>query len=68
MDSYFNPDEERDRKARKALLSKAYKSMAVLENAFVHNGSGRYLVLRSTRRNSADALKQAIAANRKASA
>lgn len=36
-----------DRAAQAAIRSRANKSISVLEKAFIHNGSGRYFVLRS---------------------
>jgi hypothetical protein len=39
-------DKVRDRVARDAIESRANKSLAVLEKAFIRNASGRYVVLR----------------------
>ena len=39
--------EEEDRVAQAAIRSSANKSLAVLEKAFIRNGSGRYFVLRT---------------------
>ena len=39
--------EESDRAFRMAIRSRANKSLAVLEKAFIRNGSGRYFVLRT---------------------
>jgi len=39
--------EEEDRAAQAAIRSRANASLAVLEKAFIRNGSGRYFVLRT---------------------
>ena len=39
-------DDEEDRIAQAIIRSSANRSLAVLEKAFIRNGSGRYLVLR----------------------
>ena len=36
-----------DLAAQRAIRSRANTSLAILEKAFIHNGSGRYLVLRT---------------------
>jgi hypothetical protein len=40
-------DTLRDRALQELFLSRAAKSMAILEHAFIFNGSGRYLSLRT---------------------
>jgi hypothetical protein len=40
-------EDERDVVAQEAMLSRANKSISVLEKAFIRNGSGRYFVLRT---------------------
>jgi hypothetical protein len=40
-------DVKRDKEAQEAMLSRANKSLSVLEKAFIRNGSGRYFVLRT---------------------
>jgi len=41
-------EQEEDRIAQAAIRSAANRSVAILEKAFIRNGSGRYFVLRST--------------------
>ena len=48
-------DTEDDIAAQRAICSSAYSSLAILEKAFIRNGSGRYLVLRT---NNEDALQR----------
>ena len=40
-------EDEEDRAAQAAIRSGANKSLSVIEKGFIHNGSGRYFVLRS---------------------
>lgn len=46
--SDFATEKDLDRAAQAAIRSGASKSIAVLEKAFIRNGSGRYFVLRTT--------------------
>jgi hypothetical protein len=40
-------DTATDKATQELLRSRARKSMSILEDAFIHNGSGRYLPLRT---------------------
>lgn len=54
-------DDDVDREIESGLLSRAYRSMSVMEQAFIYNGSGRYLPLRTAEPGSKNDVKAALA-------
>lgn len=47
MSNFVPEDSEEDLAAQAAIRSRANASIAILEKAFIRNGSGRYFVLRT---------------------